>query len=660
MFLNQRSIAILKRLIQFPNDTFEIEELASHFEVSERTIRNDLESIDFYLKTKKLPRVRKEMKIQISLDNSELTKEDKISLLHEVERSDQTLTASERKDWIFIESLLQMTTIDIQYLMDLLQVSRSTVISDIRVLKEELLEKSINLEYKPQQGYHLTGNEWLIRREGISILSSQNFLTHYLEERILEKDWLRFSEEDFKFVGDVISDIEKKLKKIYSDNAYRNLTNGVLLSISRMQEGRFLEPVKETDALKNKEYTLLTEKAHKLEDCFQINVPDQEVWFLVNLFIEGNLIKSEHFLDENWVELYLFTNRFIEEMSRQLAVPLHQDQDLFTALVLHLGPALNRMENEVFLKNEILQQIQETYPELFDQVGTSLNTLSAERDILFSTNEIGFMTLHIAAALEKISMMGGRPNVLLICNYGIGTSKLLETRINKFFAFHIAGTFSIRELNEELLAKNDIDLIVSTLPIKKEYHVPVIEVSPLLNGGEIQTLKDYERSYFSNRHHIKEATAPKLSSLLTTDTVQTNVDVQNWEDAIRFGGQLLKDRDAIEQRYIEEMIRAVKELGNYVVITSNVAMPHASPDKGVKEIGMSLITLKEAVPFGDVESDRVQIVICLAAVDSTSHLHALQALVDYLNDEPFMKLLTSGSSKEEIIEYINEEDMHAE
>ena len=62
-------------------------------------------------------------------------------------------------------------------------------------------------------------------------------------------------------------------------------------------------------------------------------------------------------------------------------------------------------------------------------------------------------------------------------------------------------------------------------------------------------------------------------------------------------GSFWWNRDAQKPSYVEGIIKAVKELGPYIIISDGLAMPHTRPEDGALDIGCSLITLKEPVLF---------------------------------------------------------------
>lgn len=145
---------------------------------------------------------------------------------------------------------------------------------------------------------------------------------------------------------------------------------------------------------------------------------------------------------------------------------------------------------------------------------------------------------------------------------------------------------------------------------------------------------------------------PLLIDLLSEDVIELNVGVADWEEAVQFGGRLLEKKGFIDHRYIDAMINTVKELGAYIVIAPGIAMPHARPESGAKQIGVSIITLKNPVNFGNKENDPVKIVISLCAIDHVTHLGVLSELALLLQDRRFLSLLLSSRDKNQILEVI--------
>ena len=136
---------------------------------------------------------------------------------------------------------------------------------------------------------------------------------------------------------------------------------------------------------------------------------------------------------------------------------------------------------------------------------------------------------------------------------------------------------------------------------------------------------------------------------LLENNIQILPQVDSWEEAIKIASHPLLEKGYIEPRYIDTMISKVNELGFYIVLSEDVAMPHSRPEDGVLKMGMSLLRLNTPAKFGN---NNVQIVITLAAKDNESHIDALTNLVELLNDDEKIEKIKLAKTNQEILEII--------
>jgi len=134
----------------------------------------------------------------------------------------------------------------------------------------------------------------------------------------------------------------------------------------------------------------------------------------------------------------------------------------------------------------------------------------------------------------------------------------------------------------------------------------------------------------------------QLQDMLTEITVRARVSVTSWEEAVRTVGQLLVSARAIEPRYVEAMMRVLREMGPYAVIAPGIVLLHARPEDGVLQPCLGLITLSTPVPFGHRENDPVDLAIALGAVDKQAHVAALQELALLLSDSAALQRIRSA------------------
>jgi mannitol operon transcriptional antiterminator len=142
--------------------------------------------------------------------------------------------------------------------------------------------------------------------------------------------------------------------------------------------------------------------------------------------------------------------------------------------------------------------------------------------------------------------------------------------------------------------------------------------------------------------------------LLRKEDVLLNVTARDWQNAVMKVGEVMEKQGLIENRYIDSMVKVVRELGPYIVLAPGIAFPHARPEDGALATGIGLITLSQPVPFGNVDNDPVKIVIGLAATDNTSHLGLLKQLCEFLEDDANIDTLKNATDGAKVAELINQ------
>ena len=140
-----------------------------------------------------------------------------------------------------------------------------------------------------------------------------------------------------------------------------------------------------------------------------------------------------------------------------------------------------------------------------------------------------------------------------------------------------------------------------------------------------------------------------LATYLTTDVIKINLEVKDWEEAVRAGGQLLFEAGKCTSGYIDAMVRTVQEMGPYMVLAPGLALAHARPEDGVNEVGLSLVTLQTPVNFGNAANDPVELVISFCAVDHESHVDVLKALAMFLREEVNQHFLRNAETVEQVL-----------
>ncbi|WP_125573745.1 BglG family transcription antiterminator [Levilactobacillus huananensis] len=651
--LNERSKVLLSMLCEkgavSQND---IQEL---FGVSKRTIHNDLVEIDNFLLASQFAPVEKKVmtSYEISGDRTEIAQTLKLSGNSDRKEVNYWEEPNFRIGFEYSKIFWHDTRLTIDDFTKMLSVSRSTINADLKRLKRELRAHHIDIQFDKQFGLHLHGNESDFREAYFSYVRFLKQFNYDLEaisgwDRLVIVNWLR--------------EAEHLLMVEFTYDSFERMVMKVNVVLRRIRLGHAIKTNFQPELKRPKnELVKLQQISGPLEEQFKTHLTMGETSYLVAQIDTSGLIKNEVVSRGYNVQVDFLVNHFIEEVGRELGIDLSGDQELFQHLGLHFQATLTKKATHLtdLITQESFENIQSMFPREYEAVQSSLKKLENEEFASFdNTSEYAFLTLHVVSSIEKIKNQISKDlRILLICNLGVGTSQFLKYRFTMVSEAHIEIA-SMDQLSSKL---KNVDFIISTIYLP-DLKVPCLKVSPILNAIDLKNINQLEQRIIAEKieHRANERKewqkSPMLKDLLTENTIETNVHVNNWEEAIRHGGRIIERTGGINSTYTEAMVAAVKKFGPYIVIAPHIALAHASSKDGVNEISMSLCTLDQGINFGNKENDPVNIVICLAAIDHHSHLRALSELVTNLSDSSFMNMLMT-SDREEIVQYIQNEKL---
>lgn len=138
----------------------------------------------------------------------------------------------------------------------------------------------------------------------------------------------------------------------------------------------------------------------------------------------------------------------------------------------------------------------------------------------------------------------------------------------------------------------------------------------------------------------------QLAQWLNNEKIQYVDNVADWKEALQIAARPLLNEGAIAQSYIDAIIRQKEKIGPYFVIAPHIAMPHARPEEGASQLGLSIVKLGQAVKFDSEENDPVDAIFMFSAPDSHSHIEMISQLAEVLSDEEIMDKIFNARSQE--------------
>jgi transcriptional antiterminator/mannitol/fructose-specific phosphotransferase system IIA component (Ntr-type) len=647
-----------------------VEKIAGLLNTSPRTVRYDLDSLEGEFKKRgwKLYRkARRGVWIELAAE-SEKTVGESVNDAY-------VYSKEERCNSIIVNLLYGEDSVSIDSLAHKLQVSRNTLLMDLREVRQVLQKRKIEYYSKRGLGIWAEGDEQSVRDMLIHIFAKK---LHDFKNFPVRKDADEISallreysaNLPVKDIAEFFLALMRKNKIMDNDTSMNRMICALLVQLKRLQQACSIEDRSKVEFVSDEGESLrqLSQEIASNMKSYHVGFGDsKEISFIMRELLHSKIYlfptnkKQEIWKkDANMASMDLAKN-FIEYVQMWLGDIYMDDDELIYGLALHLQPAVERARAGIELTNPLLSQIRRQYSDLFGIALKAAEKLSQKMNIKLSDDEIGYLTIHLGAAIERRKIRHVKKlEVLLVCGNGIGTANLLAMTLgNNMPYIHIKKIISLYELESWELF--DIDIVISTVSLNLKDKA-VLRVSPILTDAEIPIIEN-QIQYFYNKKFAPEKLEsplqierrPGLAVVLDSAVVELDAVAVDWEDAIRQSGRLLVKSGAVEERYIDRMIHCVREIGPYIVVGPGIAMPHSRCEDGVKKVGVSFIRLAAPVCFGNEVNDPVDLIFAFSTVDEKAHLKIMEDLWKIFTDKTALEYLRKCKTKEAVISFIQQQ-----
>lgn len=690
--MKERTYAILNRLIN-SEIPLSVKYLSSEFEVSERTIRNEIGTINELLIEYQLPLVEsiRSRGMHLTLTNSQIRK------IRELEKSKSEfkyLTREERVLDLILGIAFGKEPIFLNRKEEMYQVSKSSIAEDIRQVRRNLEYYHVKVVSIPKQGLQFQAKEQFIRAMLFSIISTILLSDDQGKKGIVFK---YLNKGQFSYLDEIYS---KFISNLEVSHYRTNFNLLVYIWIARIQQGKYISESEEDEGLvqqNNKVYRYINAVLNKVG--VKINLEEESyIYFLLN-----TLNREDDYRPINWLDLQLLIMQFIQYVETETGIPFSKKEaQLQEALYNHMISMVERIKNGLQLVNPLRDKIKQTYGVVYKVVESYLKTNESEFGGSITEDEIAFLTIHFSTALSEINQNNKYwYRAIVICNHGIATGRLLAENLKEYFNIEVLAVLSSREIN--LVKKFDVDLVFST--VKMSYNSkPIMILDTIFNDetkilvkhflesnsqyrrlittrndytemfqkllkmveqtfGEISNnfYGDLEKLFHKNQLEInKREVQPMIQDILSDDNILLETEEFTWQEAIKKVAEPLLSKEIITGDYIQAMIESVEEYGPYIVIGPHLALAHARPEDGSLKLGLSLSIFEKPVVFGHEFNDPVKVMFCLSAIDSYSHLNVMKRLVNLIREEDNLIKLTEAKSIKTVKEILFNEAIEEE
>ncbi|SER45315.1 mannitol operon transcriptional antiterminator [Gracilibacillus ureilyticus] len=673
MFITSREKSIID-LVMKTSGKHTPQSLASYLNVSVRTIQRDLKGVEKLLKPFELELTRfPDDGLVINGSNEGIYK-----LIQQLARTEPTdETPVERKFQLLILLLNNGDVYKTQLLAKKLRVSVTTLSSYLSDITDWLAKFSISLTRKRGVGIQLNGKESDVRKAIASYIQI-NFHEELLEHLYQLKKEKRsdelvlgyFSPQDLLVVEEKVHQQLEQQKIRLADNDYLGLIVHITVTIQRIKNRYELAEEDEiTSDRSEMSFQLISKLCGELSAKFSIPISDRDKDYLAVIF-KGSKLKDSEVVDYDSILLGQIMKNIIQNVSAQLHVDLTSDFSLYQGLLAHMEPAVYRLKHQTGLFNPLTEQIKKKYPVLFMAVHNSLK--EEFPDIIFQEDETAFIVLHFGSAL-LMNEEKPKINAVIICPTGIGTSKMLASRLQKeFHEFNSVEIKSIKEIEKANL--NNFDIIISTVRLPFD-DIHYIIVSPLLMEEDIDRIRSFLQAnveQLTEKHeYVKTGdreVSQKESSL--QHVLQEIKDVQKSIEAILDNFQLYRKSSGNYTEVLKEMIdnlesktlvtdaaqviRKLEErerIGGLGIPDTNMGLFHCR-DESVQELVFQIYHMDRTSLIKGMDGKDINmknLLLMLSPEELSLKEQEILSLISTSLIEPEMTMMIHSSANEEMI-----------
>lgn len=507
----------------------------------------------------------------------------KITFTHDESNSESIpRSPEERITYIIKRLLLSEGYIKLEDLADEIYISKSTIQNDIKEVKQVLAKYEIMLESRPNYGLKVKGSELKLRF----------CMSEYVFDRndpITEVYLDSISQEELGKVSEIIMRKIKLHQITLSDIAMNNLVIHILIAYKRIKSGYHVTLYKQDlqEVTGQYEYQVAKEIVKEIENAFQVTFPEVEVAYIAVHLLGTNMLSQSSELIEQVMDQKILdiVSNALDKVEEELQLGIKDDKELTMALRLHLKPAINRFKYGMNIRNPMLEDIKKNYPLAFEAGVIASIAIEEQTLTKIDENEVGYLALHIGSAIERRKLRSGPKRCLIVCASGLGTSQLIYYKLKSQFGqnLDVMGTTEYYRLSQYNL--QEIDFIVSSIPIPKELPIPVIEVNAIVGDSDISKIEN-----------LLVEEEQQAENYIQADLTFLRKQLDSMEEVLEFMNQQLLERNLVDATFLEAILEREKvaptSFGNLV------AIPHPITPQS-EQTFLAICTLEKPINWHD-------------------------------------------------------------
>lgn len=671
MELKNRQASILRSLVR-SLEGLAIQDLMDGYDIARRTLYYDVKKIDDWLEEGHLGKIW----ISEQIVKAHITDYKKLEK-RLGQRQNYFFSVAERHAMEIIYIALYHEAVTVQKMEDYFDVSRNTILTDIKEIRKKLEKNELFLNTSVKSGYVIQGEEAVLRKMlGIQIRQLSNTEGRTAVKHLFQQSLRILTANDIDFYelcNSVIYQYENDTKGecILSNVGYESLR--IQMALIRSMKGceNCMSDEEKYILMNTLSYRSLEISAEKLK-IHNIIIPSSEIYYITSLLMG---IQTVDFLSQDWEDSYIekICIQLIANFERIGCLFLADREHLQKQLMHHVRPLYYRLKYAVSANNPMVKDIKRMYPMVFDITKRAFEELDSAFPEKVSDEELAYICVYMASNLnEKMMELGhesSEKGILIIGAENMATATMVKEQLQKLlgitFKYSVISSNKIREwmLEEYILVvvvgelKNEISCryLVKTDPVLTEADqrkiIDVLKGNPAIArydrkiGDIISIVKSniqgsLEKSnlyfelfrYFRGNDSggIGEVSADLFKDKIKKEEFVFLAQHTSWEGAVLTGGRYLQPGEG----------SLCGRLGNLMArgkvhtyrMHRKVMLVHC-PMQGDEEGKVDVIIMVSGQGIECPDGKKAYIIVCLSTIDNYAHWGLLRTIYQYFETE---------------------------
>ena len=605
--------------------------LAQMLNVSDRTIRSDIESINT------------EYQREIIFSNKRLGYKLDEHAISEMELETHNIipqTPQERCIWIIKELLFNSRELNLYDLESRVFISGYSIENDLGRIKKMIKDYHLNLK-RSKNFVELIGEENEKRNLYRKLLTDEvqgNFTNLNILATL-------FSDFDFLKISDIFTGTCYEYDYQIKESLFPIVMIHAGVAIERIISGNYAENIDLPDEsfTETLEYQLSQDFFARVEQGCQIHSVENEIIKFAILLCSSN--SQQDFTQKK--EIREIVVAVLAKINDNFDIDFSGDEALVSGLGNHISSLIERQKTNTSMSNVYLREIKRKYPLVFEMAVHAGEVLSERLEKKVGENELSFIALHLGAAYDRVNSPSKYRAVVIIPNNQM-LSKPFIDKINSRFEDRMTIVFNYKIFDERQVGAISPDLIISTVSLKHQIKIPTLQLSLLFDYEDESKIFQLLNQLDKERYH--EKFQKMMEHIIQKKLFYRKDHVADGEEAIEYLCNELIKEGLADEDYKADVIK--RERISATSFVQGFAVPHAI-ETSTSESCIATLTLDKPVQWGNFE---VRLVILLAIRGEDNQLMSIffDWLSNLVMDPQKLSALLKARDQKDFIENILE------